>query len=144
MYRRDNLKTFPKSRNHPLSSGFFLPKLSDQLYFVMVDRQGSFALAVSLGTVLSPLSVCHHSVTRMAVGFELTQRNLVMKRQVQARASAYSKNAHIIEHTPIYDIEAFEKRLKQRKTQQFFKSLLSNSFILSTFVLTFSLLFIWE
>ncbi|MFC2996340.1 hypothetical protein ACFODO_13885 [Acinetobacter sichuanensis] len=67
-----------------------------------------------------------------------------MKRQVQARASAYSKNAHIIEHTPIYDIEAFEKRLKQRKTQQFFKSLLSNSFILSTFVLTFSLLFIWE
>ena len=67
-----------------------------------------------------------------------------MKRQIQARASAHSKNAHIIEHTPIYDLDAYEKRQKQRKINQFFKSLISNSFILSTFVLTFSLLFIGE
>lgn len=67
-----------------------------------------------------------------------------MKRQIQARAAAHSKNAHIIEHTPIYDLDAYEKRQKQRKINQFFKSLLSNSFILSTFVLTFSLLFIGE
>ena len=65
-----------------------------------------------------------------------------MKRQIQIRAAATATNP--IEHTPIYDIVAFEKRLKQRKTQQFFKSLLANSFILSTFVLTFSLLFIGE
>ncbi|MFW1997622.1 hypothetical protein [Acinetobacter ursingii] len=67
-----------------------------------------------------------------------------MKRQIQARAFAHSKKAHIIEHTPIYDLEAYEKRLKQRKIQQFFKNLLANSIILSTFVLTFSLLFIGE
>lgn len=67
-----------------------------------------------------------------------------MKRQIQARASATSKNIHVIEHTPVYDLVAFEKRLKQRKFNQFLKSLLANSFILSTFVLTFSLLFIGE
>ena len=65
-----------------------------------------------------------------------------MKRQIQIRKTA--PITHVQEHTPIYDLEAYEKRLKQRKTQQFFKSLLANSFILSTFVLTFSLLFIGE
>lgn len=67
-----------------------------------------------------------------------------MKRQIQASASANSKNSHVIEHTPVYDLVAFEKRLKQRKFNQFLKSLLTNGFILSTFVLTFSLLFIGE
>ena len=67
-----------------------------------------------------------------------------MQRQIQARASATSKNIHVIEHTPVHDLVAFEKRLKQRKFNQFLKSLLANSFILSTFVLTFSLLFIGE
>lgn len=65
-----------------------------------------------------------------------------MKRQIQIRTTA--PIIEVKEHTPIYDLEAYEKRLKQRKTQQFFKSLLTNSFILSTFVLTFSLLFIGE
>ncbi len=67
-----------------------------------------------------------------------------MKRQIQARVPAHINNTHIIEHTPVYDLVAFEKRLKQRKIQQFFKNLLANSIILSTFVLTFSLLFIGE
>ena len=81
----------------------------------------------------------------MAVGLKPNlQGTLVMKRQIQARAFAHSKNAHIIEHTPIYDLVAYERRIKQRKTQQFFKNLLANSFILSTFVLTFSILFIGE
>ncbi len=65
-----------------------------------------------------------------------------MKRQIQIRTTA--PIIQVKEHTPIYDIVAYEKRLKQRKTQQFFKSLLANSFILCTFVLTFSLLFIGE
>lgn len=67
-----------------------------------------------------------------------------MKRQIQAPASATSKNSHIIEHTPVYDLVAFEKCLKKRKFNQLLKSLFANSFILSTFVLTFSLLFIGE
>jgi hypothetical protein len=67
-----------------------------------------------------------------------------MNRQIQVRTSASTFDKKYIEHTPIYDLEAYEKRLKQRKIQQFLKSLLANSFILSTFVLTFSLLFIGE
>lgn len=67
-----------------------------------------------------------------------------MKRQIQARAFAHSKKNHIIEHTPVYDLIAFEKRLKQRKLQQFFKSLINSTFILGTFLITFSLLFIGE
>lgn len=65
-----------------------------------------------------------------------------MKRQILVRKTA--PIIQVQEHTPIYDLEAYEKRLKQRKIQQFLKSLLANSFILSTFVLTFSLLFIGE
>ena len=67
-----------------------------------------------------------------------------MKRQIQVRTSASTFDKKYIEHTPIYDLEAYEKRLKQRKIQQFFKNLLAKSIILSTFVLTFSLLFIGE
>ena len=66
-----------------------------------------------------------------------------MKRQIQSRPAS-TQIVNVKEHTPIYDIVAYEKRLKQRKIQQFLKSLLANSFILSTFVLTFSLLFIGE
>lgn len=78
------------------------------------------------------------------VGFNLHKGILVMKRQIQVRTSASTFDKKYIEHTPVYDLEAYEKRLKQRKIQQFLKSLLANSFILSTFVLTFSLLFIGE
>ncbi len=66
-----------------------------------------------------------------------------MKRQIQSRPVS-ARIVNVQEHTPIYDLEAYEKRLKQRKIQQFLKSLLANSIILSTFVLTFSLLFIGE
>ena len=66
-----------------------------------------------------------------------------MKRQIQSRPVS-ARIVNVQEHTPIYDLEAYEKRLKQRKIQQFLKSLFANSFILSTFVLTFSLLFIGE
>ncbi|QNX04722.1 hypothetical protein [Acinetobacter seifertii] len=69
------------------------------------------------------------------------ERGLAKQRFARVQDLSY---AQVREHTPIYDLEAYEKRLKKRKTQQFFKSLLTNSFILSTFVLTFSLLFIGE
>lgn len=69
------------------------------------------------------------------------ERGLAKQRFARVQDLSY---AQVREHTPIYDLQAYEKRLKQRKIQQFLKSLLANSFILSTFVLTFSLLFIGE
>lgn len=40
MYRRENLLIFQESRKYPLSSGFFLPKMSDLIDSSMVDRAG--------------------------------------------------------------------------------------------------------
>lgn len=51
---------------------------------------------------------------------------------------------NVIEHTPIYDLKAFEKRQKQRKINQLLKSTLNSCVIFATFMLTFSLLFIGE
>lgn len=67
-----------------------------------------------------------------------------MKRQIQARASAHSKNAHIIEHTPIYDLAAFEQRLKKRKNQKLLKNTVAGLAQLCMVVLTFSILFLGE
>ena len=41
--------------------------------------------------------------------------------QVRTRTPAHSKNAHIIEHTPIYDLAAFEQRLKKRNSQKYIR-----------------------
>ncbi len=67
-----------------------------------------------------------------------------MKRQIQARASAHINNTHIIEHTPVYDLVAFEKRLKQRKTSIFIKKIFSAISLLCMFSVTFSILFLGE
>lgn len=53
-------------------------------------------------------------------------------------------HTQVIEHTPVYDLPAFEKRQKQRKLQQLVKTTLSHYFVFVTFMLTFSLLFIGE
>ncbi|MDC5039412.1 hypothetical protein OHW26_11550 [Acinetobacter baumannii] len=65
-----------------------------------------------------------------------------MKRQIQVRTSASTFDKKYIEHTPIYDLEAYEKRLKQRKIQQFFKNLIDGFAFLCVAVLTFSMLFL--
>ncbi|OTG61222.1 hypothetical protein B9T36_02135 [Acinetobacter sp. ANC 4204] len=67
-----------------------------------------------------------------------------MNRQIQARASAHSKNAHIIEHTPITDLVAFEQRLKKRKTQKLLKNTFAGLVQICIVVLTFSILFLGE
>ena len=59
----------------------------------------------------------------MEVGFKLTQRNLVMNRQIQIRTSTPSKNAQIIEHTPIYDLNAYLERQKKLKFAKYRKNL---------------------
>jgi len=67
-----------------------------------------------------------------------------MKRQIQARASAHLKNAHIIEHTPIIDEVAYEQRLKKRKFQQILKNTFESMAFICMAVLTFSILFLGE
>ena len=91
-----------------------------------------------------PCSVYHHSVERMAVGLKSLPRVKIMKRQIQIRASSHLQNTLIIEHTPIYDIVAYEKRLKQRNTNQLFKKIFSAISLLCMFSVTFSILFLGE
>lgn len=67
-----------------------------------------------------------------------------MKRQIQARSSAYIQNPHIIEHTPIYDLVAYEQRLKQRKKAVLFQKILKVISLLCMFSVTFSILFLGE
>lgn len=45
-----------------------------------------------------------------------------MKRQIQVRTSAPSKTAHIIEHTPIDDLDAYLQRQKKLKLTQLKKN----------------------
>lgn len=102
-------------------------------------------LAVLVGRYFHPCSVCHHSVERMAVGLKPNlQGILVMKRQIQARASAYIQNSHIIEHTPIYDLVAYEKRSKQRKKTLLFQKIFKAISLFCMFSVTFSILFLGE
>lgn len=58
--------------------------------------------------------------------------------------SCTQKNAHIIEHTPIYDLAAFEQRLKKRKTQKLLKNTFAGLAQICMAVLTFSILFLGE
>ncbi|AZC06667.1 TPA: hypothetical protein NES04_003146 [Acinetobacter baumannii] len=65
-----------------------------------------------------------------------------MKRQIQARAHAHLNHAQIIEHTPIYDLEAFKQRQKKRKIHQLFKNVIDTFTFLCAVFMTFSILFI--
>ena len=59
-------------------------------------------------------------------------------------ASAHSctqKNAHIIEHTPIYDLAAYEKRQRKLKRKQILKNILDTIVFFSACSIVFSLLF---
>lgn len=64
-----------------------------------------------------------------------------MNRQIQARASAYPKNAHIIEHTPIYDLAAYQQRQRKNKRHQILKNAAETSMYFCAAALTFSMLF---
>ena len=65
-----------------------------------------------------------------------------MKRQIRTRASA--TNTQIIEHTPIYDLEAYENRVKKRKTAQLYQKAINAISLLCMFSMTFSILFMGE
>ena len=67
-----------------------------------------------------------------------------MKRQIQARASAISKNSHIIEHTPIYDLDAYQQRQKKLKFAKLRKNIFETFSFCFCIVLTFSMLYLGE
>lgn len=63
---------------------------------------------------------------------------------IRVKKRPIKTQSHVIEHTPVYDLKAFEKRQKQRKLNQLIKTTLSHCFTVVTFVLSFSILFIGE
>lgn len=69
-----------------------------------------------------------------------TQNNV--KKHCFARVQA-SNNAHIREHSPIYDIQAYNIRQRSLKRKQLIKNLCETTLFFITIVLTFSVLF-WE
>ncbi|EHU1299800.1 MULTISPECIES: hypothetical protein [Acinetobacter calcoaceticus/baumannii complex] len=52
------------------------------------------------------------------------------------------KSIHVIEHTPILDLEAFLKRQKQIKRSKLLKNLYEGSAFICMVAFTFSILFI--
>ena len=54
------------------------------------------------------------------------------------------KSIHVIEHTPIYDLEAFKQRQKKRKIHQLFKNVIDTFTFLCAVFMTFSILFIGD
>ena len=55
--------------------------------------------------------------------------------------SCNKKNAHITEHTPIYDLAAYEQRQRKLKRKHIFKNILDTTVFFSVCSIVFSLLF---
>lgn len=67
-----------------------------------------------------------------------------MKRQIQARAHAHSNSAQVLEHTPIYDLDAYLQRQKKQKLVKIRKNCFEAFTFLFSVVFTFSILFLGE
>ena len=67
-----------------------------------------------------------------------------MKRQIQTRSSATYKNSHVIEHTPIYDLDAYQQRQKKLKFAKLRKNIFETFSFCFCIVLTFSMLYLGE
>ena len=67
-----------------------------------------------------------------------------MKRQIQVRTSASTFDKKYIEHTPVYDLVAFEKRQKKLKFVKLRKNIFETFSFCFCIVLTFSMLYLGE
>lgn len=65
-----------------------------------------------------------------------------MKRQIQVRA--HSNSTQVLEHTPIYDLDAYLQRQKKQKLVKIRKNFLEAFTFLFSVVFTFSILFLGE
>jgi len=61
--------------------------------------------------------------------------------QFASKYSCTQKSVQPIEHTPIYDIQAYNLRQRTRKRKQLLKNLLDTTVFFSVIVFTFSMLF---
>ena len=62
-----------------------------------------------------------------------------MKRQIQAHAHAHSNSAQVLEHTPIYDLDAYLQRQKKQKSAKLLANIFQSFTFLFGVVLTFSI-----
>ncbi|RLL46400.1 hypothetical protein D9K79_08080 [Acinetobacter cumulans] len=62
-----------------------------------------------------------------------------MNRQIQARACAHLKNAQVLEHTPIYDLDAYLLHQKRQKSLKLRKNCFEAFTFLFSVVFTFSI-----
>ena len=62
-----------------------------------------------------------------------------MKRQIQARAHVHSNSAQIIEHTPIYDLDAYLQRQKKQKIVKLRNNVFQTCTFLFGVIFTFSI-----
>lgn len=67
-----------------------------------------------------------------------------MKKTFQIRSTAVSKNSSVIEHTPVYDLDAFQQRQKKRKFALLRIQVFKAASIFCMFSFTFSILFLGE
>ena len=96
--------------------------------------RAAFGWPCLVGRYSHPCSVYHHSVRRMAVGLQKTYlRVIVMK-----------KSIHVLEHTPIYDLDAYNQRQRRQKIKNAFKNTAYGIFYLSVMLFSMSFLFVGE
>lgn len=77
----------------------------------------------------------------------LSDLKLTKGKAMKSFASTHShtqKNVPVIEHTPVYDLVAYHKRLKQRKKAHIRAQTLKAISTLCIFCMTFSILFLGE
>ena len=62
-----------------------------------------------------------------------------MKRQIQARAHAHSNSTQVLEHTPIYDLDAYLQRQKKQKIVKLRNNVFQTCTFLFGVIFTFSI-----
>ena len=141
MVRRENLN-ISKGRKKSAYGLFFCVKFG-YAFFGRLDR-AAFGLAVFLlDGILTPVQSATIIVRSNGVRFKTCQKEKPMK-PFASMHSRTQKNEQVIEHTPIYDLAAYEKRQKQRKQTQIHFQTLKALSTLCIFCMTFSILFLGE
>lgn len=157
MCRRDNLLIIQKRAESIRSVAAFFC-LKSQISYTRYGRLGRAASRWPyslLDGIVTPVRSATIIVTSNGGRFKTYKREIVMKASTHVLKHSHTSHTrvknrpikshiNVIEHTPIYDLKAFEKRQKQRKLNQLVKTTLSHCFVFVTFTLAFSLLFIGE
>ena len=136
MVRRENLN-ISKGRKKSAYGLFFCVKFG-YAFFGRLDR-AAFGLAVFLlDGILTPVQSATIIVRSNGVRFKTCQKEKPMK----PFASTHSRTSKIVkEHSPIYDLAAYQIRQRQLKRQRLIKNLVDTTVFISLASFTFSMLF---